>query len=167
MHQVKCFYCEQMFDRDKEPFIKVNGRRYAHKKCSQNYQNTLSQEEQDKIELEQYILKIFNESYLNAKIKKQIESYIKQYNYTYSGIYKTLLYWFEVQKKSIEEANGGIGIVPYIYNEALNYYYQLYLAQEANKNKTSQDYLIKTNTIEIYPPSADIKLKHKLFNLKE
>ena len=29
-HYVKCFYCGKTFDRDKIPYIKINGRRYAH-----------------------------------------------------------------------------------------------------------------------------------------
>ena len=33
MANVKCFYCGKIFDRDKEPFVKVNARRYAHLAC--------------------------------------------------------------------------------------------------------------------------------------
>lgn len=32
-HPVKCYYCGERFDRDREPFIKVNGQRYAHQYC--------------------------------------------------------------------------------------------------------------------------------------
>lgn len=35
-HLVKCFFCEETFDRDKIPSIKVNARRYAHEKCAKN-----------------------------------------------------------------------------------------------------------------------------------
>lgn len=33
-HPVKCFFCGERFDRDFEPFIKVNANRYAHKHCA-------------------------------------------------------------------------------------------------------------------------------------
>lgn len=32
-HPVKCYYCGERFDRDREPFVKVNGQRYAHQCC--------------------------------------------------------------------------------------------------------------------------------------
>lgn len=34
-HKVKCFYCGEFFDADKEPFEKPNCNRYAHQKCYQ------------------------------------------------------------------------------------------------------------------------------------
>ena len=38
MHKVKCKYCQEIFDRDKEPFVKVSERRYAHKLCFEQNQ---------------------------------------------------------------------------------------------------------------------------------
>lgn len=34
-HPVKCFYCGERFDRDWEPFVKVNAQRYAHQHCAE------------------------------------------------------------------------------------------------------------------------------------
>ena len=33
-HKVKCFFCGVTFDRDKEPFVQIGARRYAHMSCS-------------------------------------------------------------------------------------------------------------------------------------
>lgn len=33
-HKVKCFFCGVTFDRDKEPFVQIGTRRYAHMSCS-------------------------------------------------------------------------------------------------------------------------------------
>lgn len=33
-HPVKCYFCGERFDRDFEPFIKVNANRYAHECCA-------------------------------------------------------------------------------------------------------------------------------------
>lgn len=33
-HPVKCYFCGEIFDRDFEPFIKVNANRYAHELCA-------------------------------------------------------------------------------------------------------------------------------------
>ena len=34
-HNVKCYYCGKTFNRDKEPFVQVGSRRYAHKLCAE------------------------------------------------------------------------------------------------------------------------------------
>ena len=80
---------------------------------------------------------------------------------------KTLIWWFDIKGNSIEKANGGIGIIPYVYQQACDYYYTLFLAKTANKNKDLSIYnnhKIKTIQIE----SQQIKIKpHKLFHMEE
>ena len=124
-HKVKCYYCGQIFDRDKVPFIQVSKRRYAHKECSMSEDEKKLQENKDREELYDYIMKLFNISFVDPKIQKQIKKYIEENNYTYSGIKKALVYFFEIKGNSVEKANGGIGIVPYVYTQAYNYYYSL------------------------------------------
>lgn len=164
MHKVKCKYCQEIFDRDKEPFVKVSERRYAHKLCFEQNQTEKTQEEKDLEALEQYIMNLFSEQYIGPRIRKQIKEYKENYNYSYSGMLKTLIWWFEVKGNSVEKANGGIGIIPYIYQQACDYYYTLFLAKKANENK-DLSYLNKnTKTIHIKPPSTNIK-SHKLFQI--
>ena len=152
-HPVICYYCGETFDRDREPFIKIQERRYAHKNCAE-------QSGEDLKELEEYIKKVFCENEINAKIKKQLAEFRKEYHYTYSGILKTLKWWFEVQGGSIDKSLGGIGIVPYIYKEAEQYYYKIFEAQKKNINKNINQEVIE---ITITPPEKDNKIK--LFNL--
>ena len=64
---------------------------------------------------------------------------------------------------STEKANGGIGIIPFIYKDACNYYYNLYLAQEANENKEIKEQKVKE--ITIVSPQAERK-KIKLFSFE-
>ena len=54
-HLVKCYYCGQTFDANKEKFIMVNSRRYAHENCYNNNQTQKTKDELDKEELENYI----------------------------------------------------------------------------------------------------------------
>ena len=42
---------------------------------------------------------------------------------------KTLYWWYEIKGNSIDLAQGGIGIIPFIYEDALKYYYSIYMAQ--------------------------------------
>lgn len=163
---VKCKYCGIQFNRNAEPFIEVGGRRYAHKECAEKHQASISQEEKDYLELEKYIKKIFNKNVLTAKIKKQIKDYREQYNYTYSGMQKTLYWWFELKKNSIEKANDGIGIVPFVYQDACDYFYRLYLAKIANDVAPEVIHKPKVQEIEIGSPRVYVA-PPKLFNFGE
>ena len=165
-HPVICYYCGQRFDRDKEPTVQVSARRYAHKECAEKHQVEKSQDEKDLEELEQYIMKLFDEPFVNARIKKQIKDYKTQYNYTYSGMLKSLIWFYEIKGNSTEKSNGGIGIIPFIYQDALNYYYSLYLAQMVNQEKDVEQYHAKVREIIIQSPKAPRK-KIRLFDLGE
>lgn len=162
-HIVTCPYCGKKFDRDKYPFIQVSSRRYAHKECSEREQNRLSKEEKDKELLDQYIVKLLGESYVTARVRKQINQFVSEYNFTYSGIYKALVYFYEVQGHSTDKANGGIGIVPYVYKDAYNYYYSLWLAKQKNEDKIIQEYVPSEKVIHIPNPERKIR-KRKLFS---
>ena len=109
-HFVICPYCGRHFDRDKEPFIKVSARRYAHSACAETHENNKSQEEKDKEALEKYIMKLFNEDYINVRVRKQIKEYQTNYGYTYGGMLKSLIWFYEIKGNSTEKANNGIGM---------------------------------------------------------
>lgn len=151
-HHVTCVYCQQRFDRDAEPTVQVSPRRYAHESCAKQKESEQSQEEKDYEALENYIMKIFSKEYVTAKIRKQIKDFRKEYNYTFSGMLKTLIWWFEIKGNSIDKTNGGIGIIPYIYEDACRYYYSLFLAQESSNNIEYYKPVIKE--IEIAPPQV-------------
>lgn len=162
MHKVKCIYCGVTFDRDKLPFIQVSQRRYAHQECSLTEEQKKSKEEQDKIDLDNYIMQLFKIDYVDARIRKQIKQYREEYNYTYSGIRKALVYFYEVKGNPIEKANGGIGIVPYVYQNAYNYYLALWQAQQKNQDKVLTNYIPKVKEVVIPRPQRKVK-KRELF----
>lgn len=56
-----------------------------------------------------------------------MNDYIREYQYTYSGMLKALVYFYEVKGNNKNKANGGIGIIPFIYKDAYNYYYNLWM----------------------------------------
>lgn len=165
-HYVKCMYCNKSFDRDKVPFKQIN-RRYAHFECWIRHESNKSQDDKDKDALEEYIKKLFNEPYVNAKIKKQILQFREEYQYSYSGIRKALIYAFEVKRMDISQSNGGIGIVPYVYKDAYNYYYALWLAHQKNKDKELSDYIPQKTEIRILNPERSVMRKKKFGFLDE
>lgn len=72
------------------------------------------------------------------------------------------MYFYDVKKNSTEKANGGIGIVPYVYQNAHEYYYKIWLANQQNKAKPVEQYQPQERVIVIPPPKR-IEKKKKLF----
>ena len=80
--------------------------------------------------------------------------------FTYSGILKSLVYFYEVKQNPVEKSNDGIGIVPWVYKQAFNYYYAIWLAQQKNTNKTVENYIPKETEIIIPRPKPKPYRKH-------
>jgi hypothetical protein len=168
-HMVKCTVCGESFDRDKIQAVKSGARRYAHYTCLPEGElvplpNAVV--DQDLVDLENYIKNLLGDDYNPARVKKQIKDYKTEYNYSYSGMLKALVWFYEVKGNSIEKANGGIGILPFVYQDAYNYYYSLYLAQLVNEEKDVNQYKTKVREIVIKSPSVAEK-PIKLFDLGE
>lgn len=133
MAKVKCIFCEKMFDREKEECVKI-GRRYAHLNCAEAQDPSLIQEKKDRETFYEVVKSIYGEDYNFLKIDKQATDYIKQYGYTWSGMTGCLHWFYNIKHGSLEDGHGGIGIIPFIYDECRKYYQELYKAQEKNKN---------------------------------
>ena len=78
---------------------------------------------------------------------------------------KTLEWWYEIKKNPIDKANGGIGIIPFVYQEAYNYYKAIYDAQQ-NAAAGLRNYQPRIEEIEIPPPVATYRLP-QLFDIEE
>lgn len=139
--------------------------KYAHKKCFENEEN---RELTDEEKLNRYIMKLFKSDYVYPKVKRQIKSYIEDYSFTYSGILKALIYYYDVKGNSFDElrSGGGIGIVPYVYQQAYNYYYAIWEAQQ-RQEKALADFTLDAfipKVIEITIPIPKRQnLKRHLF----
>lgn len=154
-HKVKCFVCGSTFDRDKEECIPIpNKRRYAHKLCYERYSQNIAEEEKNRIALEEYIKQLFNYDIIPKVVYKQIKDYVSENHYTYSGILKTLKYHFEVKGGDLGKAQGRIGIVPYQYENARNYYYTIWENQQRNENKEIENFILPIEEIHITPPKT-------------
>ena len=134
-HKVKCPICGKIFDRDIVECVQIAARRYAHKTCINQDEKNLTQDVVDKDNFYQCIKQIYGKDYNYQLINHQAEEYIQLYNYTWTGMEKALRWFYILNQGSIEDSHGGVGIIPYIYDEAKQYYYELYLTQEKNKEK--------------------------------
>lgn len=139
MHIVKCVYCNKNFDIDSEKYQKINSRRYAHLNC--NEQANISTDD-----IVRYAKQILKEKANVKLICIQIQKFINM-GFTYNGIYYTLIYWYEVKKNSADKSMGGIGIVPYIYNEAKKYW--------ADRHKNGENIIVPKKDV------VKVTLKYK------
>ena len=131
--------------------------------CAIAAENEKSQAEKDKEDLENYIMNLLGEEFISPKVRKQISNYIETYNFTYSGMKKALVYFYEVKGNDKSKANGGIGIIPYVYRDAYNYYYSIWLANQKNEDKIVTNYKPVIREVRIPPPQLKPR-KRRLFS---
>lgn len=144
MRTVKCRVCGKEVERDTA--ILVSPRFYV---CSQDCldefnksKNRSSADKSGRKELLDYINKIIpNPNY--GVIQKQLKDMMLKYpSYTFGGIKYTLWYIKEIERKELS----GIGIVPYYYSKAKEYYNKKQSVAKAikdNQNVTDSEIVIK------------------------
>jgi hypothetical protein len=151
-HIVKCAICGANFDRDNEQAVRHGARRYSHATCEPDNKDFVPLVEKkpkkikapkkevnpDAAALDAYIYSLFGDKTNWAMVKKQIKKYQEEEGYSLTGILKSLIYFYEVQHNSIDKSNYAIGIVPFCYGAAKEYYYNLWLAQQQNQDKVFQ-----------------------------
>ena len=154
-----CFWCHQAIypnQNDVMEMPQLPGR-YVHIKCNEKHPAD------DKEKLMLYIIKLYKikDDYVLPRFSLQLSNYEKEYNFTYSGMLKALQYWYEVKKHPVDPSKG-LGIIPYVYKQAYDYYYALYLASIANEGKDMNDYIPKDIEVTIVSPERHIQ-KRRLF----
>ena len=164
--EVKCVYCNQLFDRDKVEYVPVKTR-YAHKKC---YEKHVENEKYIEL-IHQKMKSVCGNTYLKTKISKQIKSFVEN-GISEREIYNTLIYWYDVKKSDPAEAKGGIGIVPYVHVDASKYmktkYRREHMYDNLNKDILQKEIDLRDKPKEITMIAPQIKppkRKH-YFNLE-
>ncbi len=154
-----CFWCHKAIfhnQPDVEEMKQLPGR-FVHKSCAATHPAD------DKEKLILYILQLYGlkDDFVLPRYMLQLSSFEKQYNFTYSGMLKALKYWYEVKKHPVDKTKG-LGIIPYVYKQAYDYYYSLWLAEEQNKTKNLDDYIPQDIVVVIPSPQREIE-KRKRF----
>lgn len=164
-HPVKCYYCGQTFDRDLEDYVTISGkRRYAHKLCAENKDILITPKNKDLEKLETYVKQLFKLSYVHPTIQNEIKKFVENDGFSYSGILKTLYYYYDIERNRPPLLSPSIGIVEYVYPRAKEFYRILYEAQQANKDKNIEDYRNpKEVVVKICTPEREPLRRRKLF----
>ncbi len=168
-HLVICSVCGCKFDRDKIQAVKSGARRYAHYDCFPSGELVplpeSSKENPDLIKLKEYINQKYGKTANWALINKQIKIFTTENGYSLSGILKSLVYFYDIKHNSVEQSNGGIGIVPFCYQTAYDYYYSLFIVQNQNEGKDIKE--VTSRVREITIPLPKIEKKKRLFKFLE
>ena len=100
--------------------------------------------------------------YYYPKVKEQIQEYTQYIGLSFDDIAKVLVYWYDVKKSDPAKSGGGIGIVPHIYKEALEYYeaqkqfqevadsIQEYSQPEVERLVAPSPYMVKPKTLKMF-----------------
>ena len=149
--KVKCPECGTY--NDKENTVYHNSKYYC-KICFENKQK----EAQDYKNLVAYICELYQIEAPTRWMLKQIKDYKEQFNFTYRGIKTTLHYFYEIQEGNSVEDSMGIGIVPFVYDEAKRFYIEKKAVKDSLKDCDLEEIGNRKKTIHI---NREQKTKNK------
>lgn len=151
-----CPFCKKKIEQG-DLKRRLPGDRYGHEECCLIEDQKVKTPEQ---ELDWYIMCKWDIPFVAPGMKRNIEKYRTEYNFTYSGMLRSLRYFFDVKKMPFDK-NKGVGIIPFIYQEAYNYYYSIWLANQKNE-QIDVTYKPKEEIVKVAVPAGP-RLFKKLF----
>ncbi len=135
---VHCKFCGGEIDRSKDTdWCQVNQRRYAHIKCYSDREKVLNKEletpsdENTSFTSNIWLDELYNLLKYDLKVVPNFILIKSQFNnfqnspskqMTAKGIYFAIKYFYEIKHNDWGKSKGGIGIVPYIYDESKEYW---------------------------------------------
>jgi hypothetical protein len=151
-----CPYCKNYIST-KEPSKNYKGTK-VHLACFEKMLDDLEAGDTDREELNRYICKLFSLKKITPLIDSQINNFVSINGYTLKGIQGTLYYFFELEEREVGEDVKGIGIVPFVYDEAKDYFSLKSKALEENRkfNKKTQEVSVRVHTRDYSVPKIDI-----------
>lgn len=148
-HKVKCRVCGIQFDTDtlnKEDWLMPSKNFYYHARCYNDWKVNSNHSDEEWIDLiYDFIARDLKVSYDFHMCEAQRKKYLSQNKYTNKGIYFSLKYFYELKKGDWSKGNGGIGIIPFIYKEATEYWTQLELKKQGTMSAIEKQIKEKLN----------------------
>ena len=142
--QIICCFCKKPIQEETYKTLK---NKFAHISC---WEEDQKKEKTPKEKLYNFIIEQTSYDFVPPSMQKLIENYIKKYNFTYSGIQGTLRYWYIIKQNSIDRENI-LAIVPYVYDDARQFYKQVYESRQKNAQNLN-NYIEQTEIIKIAKP---------------
>lgn len=129
IHMVTCRVCKEKFDTNDQSidWIMPSRNWYYHKKCYEQWISAVSQDanfsdDEWAMFIYDYLKHDVHLDYDYHMIEAQRKKMLRENKMTSKGIYFALRYFYDIKHGDKEKAHGGIGIVPYVYNESAKYW---------------------------------------------
>ena len=134
---VKCQYCEEKVDKDTAYVYK---KKNYHEKCFKQWE----QEKADREKLYEYITKIYRIEMPTPFMMKQIKDYYEA-GYKYKGMELSLNYFYDTLGNRPQDGQG-LGIIPYVYEDAKNHYIKQRKIADSVNTKTHEELTVEIDT---------------------
>lgn len=131
---VKCPYCEKQLSKEEAVEHK---KKYYHPQCFETWQK----QKEHRQELIDYICKLFRSDAPTGMMLKQIKDFQTDYKYTLKGMELALKYFHETLGNTVQQGSG-IGIIPFVYEDAKNHYIKQMKIAESLQNLEQNEELV-------------------------
>ena len=152
-----CEFCHTAIPVGQE--VTLPGDRFAHIDC---HAKDNSQDKSDYNQLFEYIKAVYDESFVDPAKQKSIKNMIEEFGFTHSGIHGTLVYLYDILKKRPEDSNY-LGIVPWYYTEAKEYFTNKAKVNAENAKKDIENY--KPKQIVVKTKERERVIQKKKFSV--
>ena len=144
--QVLCPRCGKKNNKEDTEQI---GKRYYCTECARITKEEKEAKKEDWDLLFEYICKLYNIKKPTGMMFKQLKEFRSEpYNYTDSGMYETLKYYYETLENNVIEGTG-LGIIPYYYDKAKEHWNTIFEVEnsaEEYKEPKNQSITINPNS---------------------
>ena len=121
-----CRICHYPIDVKKETenidWIMPSKNWYYHRICYDTWRAAPSTNEEWILMIFDFLARDMKVKYNYHLCKAQIDKFWKENKINPKGIYFTLKYFYEVKNNSWDKSHGGLGIVPWVFDEAKTYW---------------------------------------------
>jgi hypothetical protein len=128
---VKCPYCENQLSKEESVEHK---KKYYHSHCFEAWQK----EKEHRQELIKYICELFGIVAPTGMMLKQIKDFQEDYKYKLKGMELALRYFHETLGNRVQSGSG-IGIIPFVYEDAKNHYIKQQKIAESIQNIENEE----------------------------
>lgn len=118
----ECRVCKQQIDKSKNDWIMPSKNYYYHRKCYEEWkQSNHANDEEYRGLIYSYLAHDLKVEYKYWMCEQQMNKMIKE-GRTLKGILFSLKYFYGIRHGDWLKGHGGLGIVPFIYDEAAQYW---------------------------------------------
>lgn len=127
LQPVQCRICKQKIDRNIElegvDWVMPSRNYFYHKKCYRDWKNSSPQSDEEWVSfIYDFLSRDLKVTYDFHMCEAQRKKYLRENKMTNKGIFFSLKYFYEIKNGNWEKSHGGLGIIPFIYNEACSYW---------------------------------------------